>query len=268
MIEWVRQRLHWPQSESRRSLPVDHQQACEIVSLCAGKPSDHQIMEQNVASYLAHMRRLGDEIPTEALQDRRSLKRAIADGMGGVTGEPDLLERLRWRSKLDREVQAPYTDRQVGQRLRVCLNDLQSVLPEFSAIPHQLYLVGGPLGEREGRFGGNSDLDLVMKVEPEHLEAARSLVHLLERADRKHTLELHVTGGQQFPAVAQYYGSLVALQEEGLGPQVEGLVRDGLGSQGLQVDERWQAHRTAWAEPTTLPSSGPFPRHSVTTLKA
>lgn len=268
MIDWVRQRLHLPERPAARSLPLDHQQAGDIVSLCAGKPSQHQIMEQNVANYLAHMRRLGDELPPEALHDKNSLNKAVSAGMSGVGGQAQVAEKLRWRSKLQREIQSPYQDNQVGQRLNTCLDDLQSVLPEFASIPHELYLVGGPLGEREGRFGGNSDLDVVMKVEPQDLAEAQTVVHQLERNERKHTFELHVTSSQQFPTVAEYYGSTVALDEQQLGPQVEGLIRDGLGAHGLQVDENWQAHRTEWNEPITLTAPTRFPRDSVTSLKA
>ncbi|MBS2036235.1 hypothetical protein JST97_14690 [bacterium] len=268
MIEWVRQRLHWPEHSTARSLPLDHQQAGDIVSLCAGKLSDHQIMEQNVANYLAHMRSLGDELPAEALRDKRSLDRAVGAGMTGWSNQPDSLEKLRWRSKLDREIHSPYADFEVGQRLRECLSDLRSVLPEFSSLPHQLYLVGGPLGEREGRFGGNSDLDVVMKIDSENLARARALIRSLEKSERKHTFELHVTTGQQFSVVTDYYGSAVLLDEQRLDSQVETVVREGLSRHGLQVDEHWRAHRTEWNEPTTLSASTRFPREAVTSLKA
>ncbi|MFN8609662.1 MAG: hypothetical protein U0931_19135 [Vulcanimicrobiota bacterium] len=267
MIEWVRQRLHWPSPVSR-PMSLDHQQAGDIVSLCGGKLSQHQIMEQNVANYLAHLRSLGDEIPAEALSDTRTLSQAVSGGMTGFSSQPQVLEKLRWRSKLMREIDSPYKDVEVGERLHLCLEDLQSVLPNFSEIPHQLYLVGGPLGEREGRFGGNSDLDVVMRVEPADLVRAQSLVHRLKRAERKHTFELHVTSSQQFPRVAEYYGATVPLDEKVLEAQVENLVRHGLGAHGLQVDEDWHAHRTKWIEPVTLSASAPFPRDSVTSLKA
>ena len=99
MIDWVRQRLHLPERPAPRPLPLDHQQASDIVSLCGGKPSQHQIMEQNVASYLAHMRSLGDELPAEALQDQNSLRKAVAQGMSGIGAQHQVAEKLRWRSK-------------------------------------------------------------------------------------------------------------------------------------------------------------------------
>lgn len=274
MIDWIRQRLHLPASstapKTRPELPLDHQQASDIVSLCGGKSGQHQIMEQNVANYLAHMRGLGDELGPEALHDKQSLETAVAAGMSGIGSQREVLEKLRWRSKLHREIQSPYQDQQVGERLRDCLQDLQSVLPEFAKIPHQLYLVGGPLGEREGRFGGNSDLDVVMKVPPEDLSRAQALVGQLERSarERKHTFELHVTSSQQWPTVADYYGASVELDESRLGPQLDGLIRDGLGSHGLQIDAHWRATRTEWSEPVTLSAVTPFPRQSVTSLKA
>ncbi len=272
MIGWIHKWLHLPPQNvaARAPLPLDHQQARDIVTLCGGKPGQHQIMEQNVANYLAHMRSLGDQLPAEALRDKQSLQKAVSAGMSGVGGQREVAEKLRWRSKLQREIQSPYQDQQVGERLQECVQDLQSVLPEFAQYPHHLYLVGGPLGEREGRFGGNSDLDVVMEVSPEVLSRAQALVGQLERAagERKHTFELHLTSTQEWPAVANYYGASVELDESRLEPQLESLIRDGLGAHGLQVDADWKATRTEWSEPVTLSAPTPFPRQSVTSLKA
>lgn len=272
MIDWIRQRLQMPPKPRAipRELPLDHQQAADIVSLCGGKPDDHQIMGQNVAHYLAHMRSLGDELPAGALTDKRLLQKAVSAGMSGLGSSREVAERLRWRSKLQREIQSPYQDQQVGERLDDCLRDLQSVLPEFSKIPHQLYLVGGPLGEREGRFGANSDLDVVMKVASDALPQAQALLGQLDkgRGERKHTFELHLTSSQEWPLVANYYGASVQLDESRLEPQVEGLIRDGLGAHGLQVNTDWQAVRTEWSEPVVLNAATPFPRQSVTSLKS
>lgn len=269
MIDWIRQRLHLPERPPARPLPLDHQQAGDIVSLCGGQPSQHQIMQQNVANYLAHMRTLGDELPAEALRDQKSLQKAVSQGMVGHGGQQQVAEKLRWRSKLQREIQFPYRDNQVGVRLHECVQDLKSVLAPFAPFPHQVYLVGGPLGQREGRFGGNSDLDVVMKVQPEGLAQAQSLVAQLGRegADRKHTFELHVTSPEQFPEVERYFGASVELNETKLGTQVEGIVRDGLGAHGLAVDEHWEARRREWSPPATLVAPTPFPRTLVTTLK-
>lgn len=273
MIDWIRQRLHGspPTAAVRppQGLPADHQQAEDIVSLCCGQAGPHQIMKQNVAHYLAHMRSLGDELPSEAFRDKQSLQKAVSAGMCGSGSQPQVAEKLRWRSKLYREIQAPYKDQQVGQRVRDCLLDLQSVLPAFTQIPHRLYLVGGPLGEREGRFGGNSDLDVVMEVTPEALPQARQVLGQLERSweERKHTFELQLTSTRHWPTVSIYYGASVELDKSRLDSQIEGLIRDGLGAHGLQVDKDWQATRTSWKEPVSLRAVTPFPRQSVTSLK-
>ena len=73
MIDWIRQRLHLPERPPARPLPLDHQQS-------GGKASQHQIMEQNVANYLAHIRTLGDELPPRALHDQNALKKAVSQG--------------------------------------------------------------------------------------------------------------------------------------------------------------------------------------------
>lgn len=273
MIDWIRQRLNVsPQAAAApaRKLPLDHQQAGDIVTLCGGKSFDHQIMGQNLAHYLAHLRSLGEELPAAALSDRKSLQKAVSAGMSGLGSSRQVTEKLRWHSKLQREIQAPYQDHQVGERLHDCLRDLQSVLPEFAQIPHQLYLVGGPLGEREGRFGANSDLDLVMRVAPDWLAPGQALMSRLERApgERKHTFELHLTSTRQWPNVAHYYGAAVELDESRLGPQLDGLIREGMGTHGLQVDGHWQARRTGWREPVVLTAPTGFPRESVTSLKS
>ncbi|CAN0407897.1 unnamed protein product, partial [Phaeothamnion confervicola] len=67
--------------------------------------------------------------------------------------------RLRWLSKLQRDIQAPYSDKQVGERLKSCSGELKSILGNFGEIGHEIHLVGGPLAANEGRFGGHSDLD-------------------------------------------------------------------------------------------------------------
>jgi hypothetical protein len=198
-------------------------------------------MAENVACYLAHLRGLGVTLPTQDSQKGalKAINGALQEAGSPVAGEPylKLAGKLRWLSKLQRDIQAPYSDSQVGARLDTCCNDLQKILPHFSKIPHQLFLVGGPLASGEGRFGAHSDLDLVLAVDPQHRAQADQLVAQLSpaAAARKDTVQVYVTSTSQLPEVLEYFGNHAPLVAADPLPQVQQAVREGLQSQGLHI---------------------------------
>lgn len=96
----------------------------------------YEAMQENLATYLAHRdeQKLGD----------------------------------RWQAKLERELDAPYTNDQVDRRIDHLQNHLKTLLDELPAYPSRLYLTGS---FSRGRLGANSDLDAYAVLKPEHLKA-------------------------------------------------------------------------------------------------
>ncbi|MBS2037821.1 hypothetical protein JST97_22745 [bacterium] len=111
--------------------------------------ASHEAMQENLATYLAH--RQGNELAP------------------------------RWQAKLERELQTPYSDEQVQQRIDQLQNNLKALLDELPAYPSQLYLTGS---FSRGRLGANSDLDAYATLKPEHLKAGFD------------SFEKHVGGGE------------------------------------------------------------------------
>lgn len=102
-----------------------------------GIPAEgHQIMQENLATYLAH-RSFGDL-------------------------------SARWQHKVDRELARPFLDEAVGTRLDVLQKSLLDNVNELPAYPSQLYLTGS---FSRGRLGANSDLDGYAVMKPEHMSA-------------------------------------------------------------------------------------------------
>jgi hypothetical protein len=103
-----------------------------------GIPADgHQFMQENLATYLSHR-----------------------------SGSGELSER--WQSKLDRELQKPFTDLQVSERVEYLQQSLLENLSELPSYPSQVYLTGS---FSRGRLGGNSDLDGYATLRPEDMSA-------------------------------------------------------------------------------------------------
>lgn len=64
----------------------------------------------------------------------------------------------RWLNKIRREVNKPYSDRQVGEKAQELDADFLTLLASDSRMPRQVHVTGGVT---RGRFGANSDLDLL-----------------------------------------------------------------------------------------------------------
>ena len=252
----------------------DREQARDIVSLFQKKPEKNQIMAENVAGYVAHLRTLGVGLPAEGLEDRHALHSAINSAMCKAgqnhTTETQLqmVGKLRWLSKLQRDVEAPYTDSQVGARLDHCCAKLTELLPHFSSIPHQLYLVGGPLAGGEGRFGANSDLDLVLTVADQDRARANLIAEQLNtHSKHKDTLQIHITSDSEKPAVLGHFAHYREIDEAQAHNQISTAVREGIESRGLKVDGDWRSRRVdspAFPPPSALKR---FPSQLMTSVK-
>lgn len=92
----------------------------------------HEVMQENVATYLAH--RTSDELSP------------------------------RWQAKVDRELAKPFSDDQVGPRIDALQTSLLNVMNELPSFPSQVYLTGS---FSRGRLGANSDLDGYATLKPE-----------------------------------------------------------------------------------------------------
>lgn len=92
----------------------------------------HEILQENVATYLSH---------------RSSGK--LSD---------------RWQAKVDRELAKPFSDDQVGPRIDALQTSLHKIIHELPSFPSQVYLTGS---FSRGRLGANSDLDGYAALKPE-----------------------------------------------------------------------------------------------------
>ncbi|MCA9790273.1 MAG: hypothetical protein KC910_00700 [Candidatus Eremiobacteraeota bacterium] len=79
-----------------------------------------------------------------------------------VTHPWDLMDttnpRTRWHRKLQRDLSSPYTDSEAIQKLAQLEAELVTLLQAQNPFPSRLFVTGGIT---RGRFGANSDLDLV-----------------------------------------------------------------------------------------------------------
>lgn len=246
--------------------------ARDMVSLC-GKPDEHKIMTENVAVYVAHLKGMGVGVKVES--DYRSqlstLKDALCEAGHPKPGETQLqiAGRLRWLSKLQRDIQAPYSDKQVGERLKSCSGELKSILGNFGEIAHEIHLVGGPLAANEGRFGGHSDLDLVMVVEDKDRARADKLAESLSPCvrDRKDTLQVYVTSQSQQGEVFDYFGPHEKIDESKIDANLRDKVREGLQTHGLELRDDFRARRVADPELHATTELKRFPSALVTPIK-
>lgn len=133
--------------------------ARSLLSATGRDPAQHTILEENLATMLAHYQ--ADFV--SQLPDVPAEKRLEA--LNGCYGKGP----LTMAHKISREIrQKPYTDEQVHQRLEHLEQAVQSttrkVLEENVEFPCRFYVAGSVL---KGRFGANSDLDLLVAASPE-----------------------------------------------------------------------------------------------------
>lgn len=273
----------WPFSRGNSGAPdrpklgpppqIERNAAADILSLCGRNPSEHQILQDNLASYLAHLGRVNVHLPVAQCRSLKQLDHCIQDAMWQADTGKDrsvVLTQLRWLSKMDRDISQPYSDQNVGQHLRRCSTELNALLPKFQSIPHQLWLVGGPLASNEGRFGGNSDLDVVMVVSDEDRPKADLVAQGWDSSPRRsgHDLvQLYITSSSQQPQVMDYFGEGLPLQSQNIEQQVGRAVRDGLESHGLIAGENGSVSRKEWPDLHTDCPFQRFPLSLVTVVK-
>ena len=99
-------------------------------------PENHELMQENLATYLAHRTR-------------------------GMPSE-------RWQNKIAPELDAPYTDDQVYAHLETLEDSLQANLLELPVYPSRVFITGS---FAKGRLGANSDLDGFAVIPKEHMSS-------------------------------------------------------------------------------------------------
>ena len=97
---------------------------------------NHTILQENVATYLAHR---NGGIPT-----------------------------ARWENKLKRELASPYTDQEVFQHVDRLEDSLQANIRELPEYPSRVFITGS---FAKGRLGANSDLDGFSVVKDQNMSA-------------------------------------------------------------------------------------------------
>ncbi|MCA9779953.1 MAG: hypothetical protein KC800_24660 [Candidatus Eremiobacteraeota bacterium] len=97
---------------------------------------NHSILQENIATYLAHS---NGGIPT-----------------------------ARWENKLKRELASPYTDDEVFQHVERLEDSLQANIRELPEYPSRVFVTGS---FAKGRLGANSDLDGFSVVKDQNMSA-------------------------------------------------------------------------------------------------
>lgn len=130
----------WHTELSVNPMSTHYQAASSLLASKGLTGSQHTVLRENLAHYNAQLSDpIFDEMELMAL-DRTA-------------------EESRWTGKLQRDLNKPYTDAQVGQQLEKLDQDLKTLLQVGGTpFPRTLYVTGSVT---KGRFGGNSDLDVL-----------------------------------------------------------------------------------------------------------
>ncbi len=129
--------------------------ASKILDALQLSSDDHVVMRENLATYMAQLKpdfveRLGSKSGQDLLG---SLRGAYANGA------------MRWGRKIERDVEKPYTDDQVLERLRSLQTELrdkvENIVASGNSYPSEVYVVGSL---SQGRLAGGSDLDALWQA--------------------------------------------------------------------------------------------------------
>lgn len=176
-------------------------------------PEDHVLLRESVATCLHHLKpEFVQEL--EATPQERLLflmKRGYANG------------DMRWTRKIFRDLEKPYSDRQVVERVERFESDFRRQAEEIAAEhqPHpcRFFVTGSLL---KGRFGGNSDLDVVCEVEKPKRSQGYGDISVMFSRDGE--------------AMAKGFGSYREVDPEQSGALRE-LFQEGLAAKGYLVSD-------------------------------
>lgn len=151
--------------------------------------------------------------------------------------------RTRWHHKLQRDLSSPYTDREATEKLHQLEAELQTLMRVQNPFPSRLFVTGGIT---RGRFGANSDVDLIgegLLSDDTCLRLARfpgwSATRVVSPDGDTVKQSISSPAGlhadflvePHFSQLSQWYGSSVALAE----PRLEPILTQALEVKGYQV---------------------------------
>ncbi|GMU54650.1 MAG: hypothetical protein AMXMBFR33_37960 [Candidatus Xenobia bacterium] len=216
-----------------------YRQAAQILDLVQLDSSRHRILEENLASCLHNLRQ---SVPDKVLTNLRELKSWLHRKQADLAAEGSFggSELSRWPAKIVRDLERPYSDAQVGRRVRQVSaafeRQVRALKKELPGYPRQFMAFGGVA---HGRFGGNSDLDYLY-CDP----AGHSPFSGKPLADG---FAFEPSDFRPRKSAGQAMGSpLVPLSGPAPWKAFEQLVRDQLQDRGLDVGEEWQVSRVAY----------------------
>lgn len=228
-----------PVRASRCRATVQAKKLLDLVELDASR---HQILQENLATYLHNLR---EAVPDGALKSMKALEswlkgRACEYEKRATDGG---LELSRWPSKILRDLQTPYTDRQVGQRLRRVSRSLECQVrrlrTDMPGYPRSLMAFGGPL---HGRFGGHSDADYLYRDPVPRAILAHPLATGFPCAPENFDARLARLGTND----VVMGGPAVRLHGRTPWKAFERLVLGQLERKGLLVDDDWNVQRVSY----------------------
>ncbi|MFN8610616.1 MAG: nucleotidyltransferase domain-containing protein [Vulcanimicrobiota bacterium] len=200
--------------------------ARSLLAAAGRPPANHTILEENLATILHHFE--ADFV--SSLADLPEEKRL--DALVGCYGKGP----LNLATKISREIRMdPYTDQQVHQRLdhleSVLSTTTRRVLEENGDYPCRFYVTGSLV---KGRFGANSDLDLLVAASPEWMDKNWWQVGMQEDVSIQC---LQGSAEQQAEKVESFAKSVAVTPEELCSPGfLHGLFRDSHAAKGLRLE--------------------------------
>jgi predicted nucleotidyltransferase len=201
--------------------------ARSLLAAAGREPAQHTILQENLATILDHF----DSEFVQGLEDVPHQNRLAA--LVGCYGKGP----LTLATKISREIRMnPYDDAAVHQRLEHLEKTVQSttqrVLEENSGFPCRLFVTGSLV---KGRFGANSDLDLLVEAAPEWMRKNSWEVGMQSDVSIQC---LQGTAEQQAAKVEGFGKTLEVSPEQLCQPGfLHGLFRDGHAAKGLTLQD-------------------------------
>ncbi|MBS2038900.1 hypothetical protein JST97_28215 [bacterium] len=201
--------------------------ARRLLTAAGRQPENHTILEENLATILNHF----EPDFVSSLADLPENKRL--DALTGCYGKGP----LTLATKISREIRMePYTDQEVHQRLdhleQAVQRTTRRVLEENSGFPCRFYVAGSLL---KGRFGANSDLDLLVEASPEWMNKNWWQVGMQDDVSIQC---LQGTPEQQSEKVESFGKTLAVTPDQLSQPGfLHGLFRDSYAAKGLSLEQ-------------------------------
>ncbi|MBN9417021.1 MAG: hypothetical protein J0I12_16360 [Candidatus Eremiobacteraeota bacterium] len=201
--------------------------ARSLLAAAGREPARHTILQENLTTILSHF----DAEFVHGLEDVPAEKRLEA--LVGCYGKGP----LTLATKISREIRMdPYDDAAVHQRLEHLEAAVQSttrrVLEENSSFPCRFFVAGSLV---KGRFGANSDLDLLVEAAPEWMRKNSWEVGMQKDV----SIQCLQGSPEQQATRVEGFGKTLAVTPEQLCQPgfLQGLFADSHATKGLRLQE-------------------------------